>query len=139
MRLDDESEAELREIALRLEQLVPGDTAHLTIPADADGKTSAGNRAGYLRFGLAFLRAALDPLPATDTEPARIVPELEGLLSRDSRAPFELCEIDESIVSRPPVSSGLGAPGQLASAVLVVALLLLCLIGASVVWRWFFG
>jgi hypothetical protein len=139
MRLDDESEAELRQIVLRLEQLVPGDTAHLTIPADAEGKTSAGNRAGYLRFGLAFLRAALDPLPANDAEPARIAPELDGLLSRGSRGPFELCEIDESIVSRPPVSSGLGAPGQLASAVLVVALLLLCLIGASVVWRWFFG
>ena len=87
--------------------------------------------------GLVF--AALDPLPANDAEPARIAPELDGLLSKDSRAPFALCEVDESIVSRPPVSSGLGAPGQLASAVLVVALLILCLIGASVVWRWVFG
>ena len=66
--------------------------------------------------------------------------ELHPQLAADSHpvAPFELCELDESIISRPPVSSGLGAPGQLASAVLVVALLVLCLIGASVVWRWLF-
>jgi hypothetical protein len=139
MKLDEAAEAELREVVERLERLVPTEGAHLTIPKDADGTSSAGNRAGYLRFGLAFLRAALDPLPANDAEPARIAPELDGLLSKDSRAPFALCEVDESIVSRPPVSSGLGAPGQLASAVLVVALLILCLIGASVVWRWVFG
>lgn len=138
MKLDEESETQLREIVERLERLVPAEGAHLTIPANAEGTASVGNRAGYLRLGIELLAAGLDPLPASDEAPARLAPELDTLLSEGSRTPFELCEVDESIVSRPPVSSRLGAPGQLTAAVLVVAALILCLIGASVVWRWLF-
>jgi len=138
MKLDEAREAELRELVERLDRLIPEDGAHLTIPSNPEGTASAGNRLGYLRFGLAFLAAALDPLPSSEEAPARIVPDLGPLLSEGSRTPFELCEIDEAIGSRPPVSSGLGAPGQLVSALLVVGALILCLIGASVVWRWVF-
>jgi hypothetical protein len=138
MNLDEASEAELRELVERLERLVPSEGAHLAIPAGAEGTTSVGNRLGYLRFGIAFLAAALRPLAATDDAPSRIAPELDELLTEGSRTPFELCEIDEAIVSRPPVSSGLGALGQLSAGVLTVAALILCLIGASVVWRWLF-
>jgi hypothetical protein len=138
MKLDDEKETELRELVSRLDALLPEDGAHLAIPANPDGTASAGNRLGYLRLGVAFLKAALDPVPASDEAPARIAPELDPLLSEGSKTPFELCEVDESIVSRPPVSSGLGALGQLSAGVLTVGALILCLIGASVVWRWLF-
>jgi hypothetical protein len=70
--------------------------------------------------------------------PTRIVADLDYLLTDGSRTPFELCEVDEAIGSRPPAASGLGALGQLGAAVLAVAALVLCFIGASVVWRWLF-
>lgn len=139
MELDEARESELHDLVERLDRLIPKDGAHLTIPGNADGTTTVGNRLGYLRFGVEFLGAALQPLASSDAAPARIVPDLDDLLTDGSRTPFELCEIDEAIVSRPPVSSGLGAPGQLLAGVLVVAALVLCFIGAAVVWRWFFG
>lgn len=139
MELDEARESELHDLVERLDRLIPKDGAHLTIPGNADGTTTVGNRLGYLRFGVEFLDAALQPLASSDAAPARIVPDLDDLLTDGSRTPFELCEIDEAIGSRPPVSSGLGAPGQLLAGVLVVAALVLCFIGAAVVWRWFFG
>lgn len=61
------------------------------------------------------------------------------LLPKGSGWPFDLCELDESISSRPPVQSGLGAFGQLTAGVLVVVLLILLFIGGAVVLRWVFG
>lgn len=136
---EEASEAEIQELVERLERLIPRDGAHLTIPSGPDGSSTTGNRRGYLRFGLEFLAAALRPLPATEEAPARIVPDIEYLLSEDSRAPFELCEIDESIVSRPPVRTGLGPLGELLAGLLVVGALIVMLVGLSVVVRWIFG
>jgi hypothetical protein len=102
MQLDAEKEALLEEIVGRLDALVPSEGAHLTIPADAEGRTSAGNRLGYLRLGVEFLVAALHPVSATEEAPAQVVPQLGGLLSEGSRPPFETCELDES----PSVRSG---------------------------------
>ena len=138
MKLDETRETEIRDLVERLDRLIPRDDAHLTIPGNAEGTTTVGNRLGYLRFGVEFLVAALHPLASSDVAPTRIVADLDYLLTEGSRTPFELCEIDEAIGSRPPVSSGLGALGQLGSAVLVVGALVLCFIGASVVWRWLF-
>jgi hypothetical protein len=135
MRLDDEREAEIEEIVGRLDALVPSEGAHLTIPADGEGRTSAGNRLGYLRLGVEFLVAALHPVPASEDAPAQVVPQLGSLLSEGSRPPFETCELDESIGSRPPVQSPLGALGQIGIAVAVVFVLILALIGAAVLWR----
>lgn len=139
MKLDEARETELRDLVERLDRLIPRQGAYLTIPSNPEGTTTAGNRLGYLRFGVEFLGAALRPLAGSDATPSRIIANLDYLLTDGSRTPFELCEIDEAIVSRPPVSSGLGAPGQLLAGVLVVAALVLCLIGAAVVWRWLFG
>jgi hypothetical protein len=139
MLLDEIGEAELDELVLRLDNLVPKEGAHLTIPADPDGNATVGNRLGYLRFGVEMLRAALRPVPGSDEAPPRILPNLDYLLTTGSEAPFDLCEIDESIVSRPPVASKLGAVGQLAAGVLVVGAIILLLIGALVVWRSVFG
>jgi hypothetical protein len=139
MELDDETEAELQVLVDRLDRLVPKEGAHLTLPADAEGRTTAGNRAGYLRLGIELLRAALSPVPASDETPARVVPRVEELLTEGSRAPFELCELDESIASRPPAQSRLGAFGQMGAGVGVVLILILAFIGAAVLWRWLFG
>jgi hypothetical protein len=135
----DEREAEIRELVERLDRLIPRDGAHLTIPAEPEGRTTLGNRLGYLRFGVAFLAAALSPVPATETAPARIEPHIDDLLTKDSAAPFDLCEVDEAIVSRPPVRAGVGALGQLVAAAVVVALLIVAFMGSSVVVRWIFG
>jgi hypothetical protein len=139
MLLDEDQEAELQELVERLDRLLPRDGARLTIPADADGNTTIGNRLGYLRFAVEFLSAALQPLPESETAPPRITPDLGSLLTDGSRTPFDLCELDESIVSRLPSRTRLGAGGQLGAGVLVVAALILLFIGASVVWRWMFG
>jgi hypothetical protein len=139
MLLDEDSEAELQELVERLDRLVPADGARLVIPADPEGRASIGNRLGYLRFAIAFLRAALYPLPESDEGPPRIVPELESILTDGSSTPFALCELDESIVSRPPARSGLGALGQLGGGVAAVFAIILLLIGALVVWRWIWG
>ena len=139
MWLDEIAEAELDELVTRLDGLVPKEGAYLTIPADPDGNTTVGNRLGYLRFGVEMLRAALRPVPSSDEAPPRILPDLDYLLTTDSETPFDLCEIDESIVSRPPVASKLGALGQLTAGVLVVGAIIVLLIGSLVVWRWVFG
>jgi hypothetical protein len=136
---DDETEEELRELVERLDRLVPSDGARLTIAAGSEGATAIANRLGYLRFAIAFLQAALQPLPESEAAPPRIEPAFGSLLTGGSRAPFDLCELDESIVSRAPALSGLGALGQLAGGVAAVFALILLLIGAAVVWRWLFG
>jgi hypothetical protein len=139
MELDEETEAELQGLVDRLDRLVPKQGAHLTLPADAEGRTTTGNRAGYFRLGIEMLRAALSPVPASDEAPARVVPRVEGLLTEGSRAPFELCELDESIGSRPPAQSRLGVFGQMGTGVGVVLILILAFVGAAVLWRWLFG
>jgi hypothetical protein len=140
MLLDEEREAELLELVQRLDRLVPKDGARLTMAADGTGRALAGNRLGYLRFAIAFLQAALQPLPQTEDAPPRIEPRLGSVFTETAAGtPFEMCELDESIVSRPPVRSGLGVLGQLGGGVAAVFAILLLLIGASVVWRWIFG
>jgi hypothetical protein len=139
MLLDDAREAELQELVERLDRLVPKDGAHLTIPADPDKNATVGNRLGYLRFGIEFLAAALRPLPDSDAAPPRITPNLDYFLTEGSETAFDLCELDESIGSRPPARSRLGPTGQLVVGVVVVLMLILLFIGVSVVWRWVFG
>ena len=138
MLLDDAREAELRELVARLDRLVPKDGAHLTIPADPDGVATIGNRLGYLRFGIEFLTAALHPWPSCDAAPPRITPDLAHVLTEKSDAPFDLCELDESIGSRPPARTRFGAVGQLAAGVVLVLLAIVVLIGVALVWRWVF-
>lgn len=139
MEMDEEREQEIREAVERLDGLIPKDGAHLAIGVETGGKTTAGSRLGYLRLGVEFLTAALRPLPATETEPPRIEPELGYLLRAGSRAPFDRCEIDEAIGSRPPIRSALGPLGELFTAVIVVAALILVFLAGAVVVRWIFG
>jgi hypothetical protein len=139
MQLDDETEAELQELVERLDRLVPSEGARLTMPADRDGRASVGNRLGYLRLGVELLVAGLHPVPEDDDLPTRVVPRLGELLTAGSRTPFELCELDESIVSRPPAQSRFGAFGQIGTGVIVVLILILAFIGLAVMWRWVLG
>jgi hypothetical protein len=139
MLLDEERETELELLVARLDRLVPRDGARLALPEGSAGAAAVGNRLGYLRFGIELLRAALRPLPQSEAEPARIAPDLGYFVAEGPRAAFEACEIDESIVSRDPAASRLGALGQMGSGVLAVIALLLALLGVSVVWRWIFG
>lgn len=139
MLLDDEREAELRELVERLDRLVPKDGAHVTVLADTDGSKTVGNRLGYLRLGVELLVAALHPLADSDAAPARIAPDLGYFLTEGSERTFDLCELDESIGSRPPARSRLGLTGQLVAGVLLVLTLILLFIGVSVAWRWVFG
>jgi hypothetical protein len=137
--LEPEREAELRELIARLDRLVPRDGAHLTISSDSQSGTTIGNRLGYLRFGVEMLSAALDPLPGSDETPATIAPQLDGLLTEDSDSVFEVCEIDESIASRPPIVARLGPLGHVVAGVVIVALAILLFVGAALAWRFLFG
>jgi hypothetical protein len=137
MAEDEETrDVQLREMVERLDRLVSRDGAHLTMAVE--GRTTLGSRAGYLRLGIEFLRAGLEPRPATEDAPARVEPELGYLLTPDSAAPFDLCEIDEAISSRPPARSPLGPLGELFAGLLVVAALILLFIGAAAVVGWVF-
>jgi hypothetical protein len=139
MLLDDLRETELHELVERLDRLVPKDGAHLTILTDADANATVGNRLGFLRFGIEFLAAALHPLPESDAAAPRITPNLDYFLTEGSLKAFDVCELDESIGSRPPARSRLGPTGQLVAGVVLVLILILLFIGVSVVWRWVFG
>lgn len=139
MLLDDEQEAALLALVERLDRLVPADGAHVTIGPGGTAGATVANRAGYLRLGIEFLTAALRPLPEEGDAPPRVVPRLDGLLTPESTRPFELCELDESIGSRPPVRSRLGPLGEILAGVLVVGGLILLLVAAGVVWRWVAG
>jgi hypothetical protein len=139
MEWDEARETDVREAVERLGRLIPKDGAHLAFGGgDGRGRTTAGSRLGYLRLGVELMAAALQPLPATEAEPARIEPDLGYIVRSGSRAPFELCEIDEAIGSRPPVRSGLSAIGELLTAgIVVAAILVLLVIGLVVVRRIF--
>ena len=139
MDLDQTREAEIREAVERLRRLIPRDGAHVAIGAEAGDRTMAGSRLGYLRLGVEFLTAALQPLPATEMEPARVEPDLGYLLPAGARAPFDLCEVDESIGSRAPVRSGLGALGELFIALIAVAALIAVFVAGAFVVGWLFG
>jgi hypothetical protein len=139
MELEGTRETELRELVERLDRLIPKDGAHLSIPADADGNTTLGSRLGYLRLGVEFLLAALAPQPSSDDAPTRIIPDLDYLLTDGSETPFDLCEIDEAIGSRPPVRTRLGPLGQVVAAILVIGALILIFIGGSVVFNRLLG
>jgi hypothetical protein len=138
MELEEPLETQLHELVARLDSLVPREGAHLTLTGDSGGRTSIGNRLGYLRFGVEFLVAALAPLPASEEAPTRIEPDVGYLLTEGSSVPFELSEVDEAIGSRPPVEARLGLVGQLAAGVGLVALVLLILFAVFTLLRWAF-
>jgi hypothetical protein len=139
MLLDEAREAELDDLVARLDRLLPKQGAHLTLPAQVDAHAIVGNRLGYLRFGVEILRAARHPTTGPGDAAPRIEPELDYLLTRGHETPLDFWEIDESIASRPPVASRLGALGQLGAGVFVVGVVVALFIAAAVVWRWVFG
>jgi hypothetical protein len=135
----EDLEAEIRGLTGHLDRVVPRDGAHLLMKSPPGGTRVVGNRLGYLRLGIELLKAALDPVQGSAEAAPRIDVNAGYLLPEGSVWPLEVCELDESISSRPPVQSGLGALGQLTAGVLVVAVLILLFIGAVVVLRWVFG
>lgn len=139
MRLDEETEEELEELMGRLDRLLPAEGARLAVSAGTPAPSLVGNRLGYLRLGLSLLRAALHPEPEDDEHPDRVVPRLEGLLTEGSAPLFAQCELDESIVSRPPAQSRFGALAQIGTAVALVAAVLAAFVAAAWLWRLVFG
>jgi hypothetical protein len=139
MPLDDDRDAEILESLEHLETLVPVAGAHLTLGEPGGARTIAGNRSGYMRLGLALIRASLAPIPATGDTPARIEPDLRGLLTSGSPAPFESYELDESIGSRPPVESPIHPVLQLLAGVVAVAVIIAAFVAVAFVVRWILG
>ena len=138
MELEEPQETQLRDLVGRLDRLIPREGAHLTLSDEPRGRTSIGNRLGYLRLGVELLAAALAPLPPSDQVPTRIEPNIDYLLSDGSGVLFELSEIDEAIGSRPPVASRLGLIGHLVAGVGLVAALIAVLFVVFLVLRWIF-
>jgi hypothetical protein len=137
--LEPEREAEIATLVARLRRLVPREGAHLTLPEGPSSGGVIGNRLGYLRLGIELLTAALHPLPGSESEPARIAPELGSLLTADSAETFDLCELDESIASRPPAEAHLGPIGHILAGVALVVLVILLFVGTAFLWRWLLG
>jgi hypothetical protein len=138
MELEEPTETQLRELVGRLDRLIPREGAHLALSGDQGGRTSIGNRLGYLRLGVELLAAALRPLPPSEDAPTRIAPDIDYLLSDSSGVLFELSEIDEAIGSRPPVESRLGLVGHLVAGVGSVTVLIVVLFTVFLLLRWIF-
>jgi hypothetical protein len=134
------SDSELSELVERLDQLVPRDRAKLRILGDADGNATHGTLDGYRRLGVELLRATLSPVPQTESQPARLLLDIDYLLIGDEESPLGLCEIHEALEERPaPERNRLDPVAQLLAALVVVVLLVLILIGASAVLGWILG
>jgi len=134
------SDSELSELVERLDQLVPRDRAKLRMAGDDDGKATLGTLSGYRRLGVELLRATLRVLPPTEPLPAQLALDIDYLLIGDEESPLGLCEVDEALEARPaPRKNRLDPVAQLLSALVVVVLLVLVLIGASAVLGWLLG
>jgi hypothetical protein len=132
------SEPELRDLVDELDRRIPKAGARLKLPADQDLDTTVGTQLGYLRLGVEFLRAGLDPIADSPSEIPRIPLDIGYLLTPDSKTPFDLCEIDEEVERLPARARKLGALGQILTAVVTVALIGSLLVGAAAVFSWFF-
>jgi hypothetical protein len=138
MPLEEEQEAEVRDLVGRLERKLPRQGAHLMVQPGLEGGGLVGNQLGYLRLGVELLRASLDPAPASEGTPMQVKPDLASILAEGERTLFEGWELDESIVSRAPIQSRLGAIGQLVAGAVMVGLVLLALLGVFLVLRFIF-
>jgi hypothetical protein len=128
---------ELRELVDQLDGLVPRDGARLRIPADADGNTTIGTQLGYLRLGVEFLRAGLGPLEPGEKNGTPYLPlSIEYLVTADSEAPFDLCEVVDDPDRLPPRVRRLGPFGQLMAALFAVVVVGLVILGAVAVVSW---
>ena len=131
--------AEIRALVDRLDALVPKEGARLQIPSDADGNTTLGTQRGYLRLGIELLRAGLGPLEPGERHAIPYLPlSIEYLLTPDSQAPFDLCEVVGDPDRLTPRVHKLGAFGQLMAALFAVIALGLVLLGAAAVVSWLF-
>jgi hypothetical protein len=130
---------ELRELANRLDGLVPKEGAKLRLPNDPDGNTTAGTQRGYLRLAVELLRAGLQPFERGDEHDIPHIPlDIDYLLTPDSKSPFDLCEVVEDVERLPPRLQKLGPLGQLIAALLAVAVVGLMIVGAAAMLSWMF-
>ena len=132
----EDDRPDLDDLVDQLDRAIPREGATLRIPGDADGTTTVGTQQGYLRLGVEFLKAGLRPQALGDSHDIPHVPlEIGYLLTKDSSAPFDMCELVDQM---PPAvrrsSEGLGAFGQLLAAVLAVIAIGLIVIGALAVF-----
>ena len=126
--------SELRELVDRLDGLVPKEGAKLRIPANADGTTTIGTQRGYLRLGIEFLRAGLEPPEPGEKNGTPYLPlSIEYLVTADSETPFDLCEVVDDPDRLPPRVRRLGPFGQLMAALCAVIVCGLVVLGAMAV------
>jgi len=121
-----------RELVDQLDGLVPKEGARLRIPADPDGSTTIGTQRGYLRLGIEFLRAGLEPLEPGENAPYLPL-SIEYLVTADSETPFDLCEVVDDPDRLPPRVRRLGPFGQLMAALFAVIVLGVAVLGAMAV------
>lgn len=130
---------ELKTLVDALDRAIPRDRAHLRIPGDPDGNTTLGTQQGYLRLGVEFLKAGLDPRAVGESHDLPHIPlDVAYLLSPGSRSPFELCELVDEVPPQPWRTGALGALGQLFAAGVAVVAVGLVLIGTVAVLSWIF-
>lgn len=130
---------ELRELVDQLDRLVPKEGAKLRIPSDPDGNATAGTQRGYLRLAIELLRAGLHPLERGHEQDIPHIPlDIDYLLTPDSKAPFDVCEVVDDVERLPPRVQKLGPFGQLIAALLGVVVVGLIIVGAAAMLSWMF-
>ena len=84
----------IAELIRELDQLVPAEDAKVLLTQVGGGPDESkvvATENGYLRFGLAFMKAAFAP-PSKSGDPATIHVDLEDLISDDSDVSFDWFE-----------------------------------------------
>jgi hypothetical protein len=130
---------DLNTLVEALDRAISREGARLRIPGDPDGNETVGTQQGYLRLGVEFLKAGLKPRALGDSHDIPHIPlDIDYLLTPDSSAPFDFCELVQEVEVLPPVREDLGCLGQLAVAVAAVIGIGLLAIGAMAVLSWIF-
>jgi hypothetical protein len=141
--MEAERMEQLRRLVEELDRLVPREDACVRIdqfPANRAGGVFIGNLAGYMRFGIEFLKGALSET-RTGLERPSVAVDLKYLLSRQPIVGFDEFILDESLESgsRHGSDSKLTRSERLKVAsfisIIIVFLILAC-IGLFTTIRW---
>jgi len=128
------SDAEkINQLIAELDQKVPREGAVVKITQIGGGPDESkivANSTGYLRFGIEFLKAAVQPL--SDKQPSQVEVDLKYLISEDSDFGFDWCERRENVQGkiRVPINKRLSNSFlSLGCYVVVILFLVLAVIG----------
>jgi hypothetical protein len=140
--MTENEEATARRLVEELDRVVPRDAARVRVD-DIDGDEGqwwlTGNRAGYCRFGIEFLRAALDSPPPGEGGRSHLEIDLDYLIPPGRRFVFVAFLRDENLETYAATPPAAGAWVAAAAGLGCLAFCALVVIGLITVLGWLWG